>query len=232
MIQRKLLMKGMLWSLGVAAVAGVLGILAGGDDLVGRVVATALTTAVACLLMLGMAKMVDRQATRSAGLLGMSTVLTEFVLAMSGIWVFSSRWFGYRSKESIYLTMICVAWAAVPAIGLVKLSSNAVYRVGAWTGVVFCGLYLGSSLLGTWLPGSLWDHDEWWTTAWMFFLAMPVFVTLLIGVGVDPGRHWRWLGVVSGVVACGIALGGFGQSRTVNPRCSFGPAAWRSLWAW
>ena len=208
MFDRKLLLRVMLWSLGIAAVTGVLAILTGGEEVIGRVTGTALVTAVACLLMLAAAKLVDNQSSRPAGLLAMVAILTEFLLAVVVTWGVDSIWLPDRYQENLFFTLLCVAWAAIPAVGVMKLGANATHSVAARVGLGLCGAYLGASLVALWLPGRFWNYEELWGTAVLLFLAMPVFVVMLLGVGVEPGRHWRWVGVVSGIAACAMGLWG------------------------
>ncbi len=216
MIERKWLLRLMLWSLGLAAVMGVVAVLTGTEDLTGRVIGTALLAAVACLMMLATTRMMDKATTRPAGLLGTWTVLVEFLLGLAAIWLTSSA-FRIFDDDELFITMVCVAWAAVPAMWLIKLSATPAYRAATRVGLGMCAGYFGISMLATWLPGPYWRHDEWWETAWVLFLANPVFVVTLLGFGVESGRHWRWIGVASGVVACVMALWGIWNESKHGP---------------
>ena len=83
---RTVLLRLMLWSLGLAAAAGVLAVLFRGGNLVWRLVGTGVTTAVACGLMIPASLLVDRNDRRWAGLLGMAAVIVEFLMALAVIW--------------------------------------------------------------------------------------------------------------------------------------------------
>ena len=121
MIDRRLLMRIMLWSLGVAAVAGVAAMLLGGDDVIIRVMITALATATASLLMLPVSKMIDRQASRASGLFGMGAILFEFLIVLVLTWEIDRYWLNHRVSESLFLTMFWGGWAAVLAMVFLKL---------------------------------------------------------------------------------------------------------------
>ena len=83
---RKVLLRIMLWSLAFAAVTGVVAVLTQGGTLLWRLIGTGITTAVACGLLLPASALIDREKTRSGGLLGMAAVIVEFLMALSLIW--------------------------------------------------------------------------------------------------------------------------------------------------
>ncbi|MGD2111407.1 MAG: hypothetical protein PVI86_18670, partial [Phycisphaerae bacterium] len=58
---RTVLLRVMLWSLGIAAVTGVISVLTRGGEVTWRVIATAFTTAAAAAVMLPVSMMVDRR---------------------------------------------------------------------------------------------------------------------------------------------------------------------------
>ena len=60
---RTILLRLMLWSLGIAAAAGVLAVLFQGGALVVRIVGTGLVTAVACVLLIATSSLIDRERT-------------------------------------------------------------------------------------------------------------------------------------------------------------------------
>ncbi|MCH7808049.1 MAG: hypothetical protein IIB60_02385, partial [Planctomycetes bacterium] len=105
MTLRIVLLRAMLWSLGLSAVTGVLAVLFQGGDLVWRVVGTGVTTAIACGLMLRASTLVDREESRPAGLLGMGVVIAEFLMALLLIWEAPRHLWGVRWVEEIALTM-------------------------------------------------------------------------------------------------------------------------------
>ena len=104
---RTILLKGMLWSLAFAAVTGVLAVLVEGGHLAWRVVGTGFVTALACGLMLPISSSIDREKTRSAGLLGMAVVILEFLMALKRLAFF---WVG-TGKNRLPLRWCFWAWA-------------------------------------------------------------------------------------------------------------------------
>ena len=83
---RKLLIRVMLWSLGVTAVAGAAAALLSAGDVGWRIVATGVITAVAAGLMLPFSILADKPGARREGLLGMALVVLEFIGALALIW--------------------------------------------------------------------------------------------------------------------------------------------------
>ena len=79
MALRTTLLRVMLWSLAIAAVTGVVAVLTQSGAVAWRVVGSGLTTAVASGLMLAASRLVDREKSRSAGLLGMAKVSVKQV---------------------------------------------------------------------------------------------------------------------------------------------------------
>src|SRR5687767_1373787 len=80
---RHVLLRILLWSLGVAAVCGAVAVLMGDVRSVQRVMTTALVTAGASLLLLGTALLVERPLTRVAGLVGMAAIVLEYLLILA-----------------------------------------------------------------------------------------------------------------------------------------------------
>ena len=77
----------MLWSLGAAAVAGLLAVMAGNYNVVGRVAATACVAALVSGTMWRLGGMLNDQNKRVIGLLGMSSAIACFLVALLAIWV-------------------------------------------------------------------------------------------------------------------------------------------------
>src|SRR5690242_18298720 len=87
--QRQLLLRIMLWSLALSAVAGVAAVLLGGQDVIWRVAGTGAAAAVASGLLMAASRLVDREITRPAGLLAMAATVAEFLLGLTLIWEFA-----------------------------------------------------------------------------------------------------------------------------------------------
>ncbi len=101
----------MLWSLGLAAAAGIMAALLAIDEVMVRVMFTGLAAAAAALLLLLLTKLIDRERTRPAGLLGMSIVMVEFLLALGLIWIPLGS--GSRVDESMAMSMLFAGMAGI-----------------------------------------------------------------------------------------------------------------------
>ena len=69
---RTVILRIMLWSLGLVALTGVLSVFVQSGSLMWRIIGTELCGAFACALILPCIPMIDRQRTRAGGLLGMA----------------------------------------------------------------------------------------------------------------------------------------------------------------
>jgi hypothetical protein len=117
---RKLVLRIMLASLGLAAVAGASAVFAGGRELVWRIVLTGIVTAAACGLLLATSMLVDGEKSRTAGLLGMTAVVAEYLVALLLVWFES---FNNSSFESVWLTALAIFLAAPPAMLFLRLAT-------------------------------------------------------------------------------------------------------------
>src|SRR5437588_9539092 len=110
---RKLVLRIMLVSLGLAAAAGASAVFVGGRELVWRIVLMGIATAVACGLLLAAAMLVDGERSRPAGLLGMAAIVAEYLISLALIWFDS---FNNSSFESVWLTALAILLATPPAM--------------------------------------------------------------------------------------------------------------------
>lgn len=208
---RKVLLRGMLWSLGFAAATGVLAVLVRGGGAFWRVTATGFTTAAACGLMLPVSAMIDREKSRTAGLLGMCLVITEFLLALLAIWQFGFHVFGVRWEGEIVATMLILAAGGVVMVksfDLTHMPQGATAgRVMLWTTAFAVAVFL----FAAWAARTTADHrgERFWETGWAIVaLGLPAVLALVgheaNGAPRRPWVHWRWLGVCSSVTACAM----------------------------
>ena len=208
MSRRQLLLRVMLWSLGASAVAGVCAVLVGEHDVIWRVAGTGASAAVAAGLLLVLSRLIDRDSTRPAGLLGMSGVILEFLLALSLIWELSARSSGYFDLERVALTVVAVALAAPAAMFFLYILRATRSTVAGWVGLAVCATSFGAMLAGSWLPGDTWRMPEnWWATAGIL-AAFGLAAAAALGGMEAGGRHWRWLGVAAATVSGTMALVG------------------------
>jgi len=203
---RKVILKILLGSLAVAAVAGILGVFVA-RDVIWRVVGTGFLTAVAALLMLPLSHMIDRHTMRAAGLLGMSAVVVEFTLILMLIWelagVFGSSW---RVEQALWSTAGIVAGSTVAAMGCLLALHRSDIRIAGMVGLAMTAVFVVVSMIatGTWLAAAAVDH-EWWATAATVPVVGLLSMAALVGVGGGDRRHWRWAGVAA-AVATGIIM--------------------------
>lgn len=83
---RNVFLRIMLWSLAIAAAGGVLVVLTQNRSVAWRIVATGITTAIACGIMIPVGTRVDRNEARAVGLFGMGAVVVEFLFSLLLIW--------------------------------------------------------------------------------------------------------------------------------------------------
>ncbi len=204
---RRLLLRIMLWSLGFAALTGVGAILLQVGDLTWRVVGTGLVTAAAAGLLMACSKMVDREKTRSAGLLGMCGVITEFVMALLLIWRVIVELFGVNVEERVALTMLHVGLCLPVAAALLGKMADARTRHLTRVGAVLCAIVLALLLVGVWYP-MRWPQygEDWWESAGAVSIYGLLAVLCLVDAGTSRWREWRWLGVAAAGVAATMWL--------------------------
>ena len=212
---RTVLLRVMLWSLGIAAVAGVLTVLVHGGETAWRVVGTALTTAVATGLMLPASAMMDHKKSRSAGLVGVAAVIVEFLLALALIWELPRHLWGVHWEDEIAGTMLVLAAATIFAMVFLALVKKpyAVFasRVGLLLTLVTCGAWV----LGIWelcvcsarsLQEPCRCQNIWFETGGATAVCGILIVLCLIGHGTADRRPWRWAGIVASGVAYAMWL--------------------------
>ena len=146
---RKLVLKGLLWSLALAAVAGVVAVLVT-NHVIFRVMGTGFLTAGAALLLLPCSVMVDRAKWRSAGLLGMAAVVVEFIIVLLLIWdVHKLLGGGWSLQESLWVTAGVVGGASVAAMIFLVAMQKKDARVAGIVGLGLTGVCVVISMIAT-----------------------------------------------------------------------------------
>ena len=195
----------MLWSLGLAAVGGVLVVLTQGREVAWRIVGTGITTALACGVMIPVGALVDRKETRTAGLFGMAAVIVEFLLALLLIWEVPRFILAARIEEEIANTMWLLGLATISVMTCMDWIRRPWGSFTGRLGIVVSLTALTLFLLAVWLPSppnSTRHNADWWKSGLAVSLHGFVAVIGLIGAGTSDRRHWRW----AGAVACAGAL--------------------------
>jgi len=200
---RKLVLRIMLVSLGLVAAAGASAVFVAGHALVWRIVLTGICTAVACGLLLAASMLVDGEKSRTAGLLGMAAIISEYLIVLVLVWFES---FNNSAFESVWLTALAIFLAAPPAMLFLRLATPS-RDPGAVLGLCVTGASFAMAMIGSWVPFGMQSAAEgrWWgiagVTAGFGFLAVCCLA------GLRTHRHpWRWMGLLAALVACGITI--------------------------
>lgn len=202
---RRHILRAMLGALALTAVAAMWAI-AFSNDAMWRVTGTAFAGAIATLLMLKLASMVDEPRTRWAGLVGTVCVLFELLLVVLLIWDVH-RWLPGDESE-LFGTMFFAAVATAFAMAFLKMLHAALTRVAGRCGLAITAASFVVVMVAVWLPqtgmsrGAFYQAAErlWGTGASLAGLGL-LAVAALVGVGTGDRRHWRWVGVASSAVA-------------------------------
>lgn len=204
---RNVILRIMLWSLGFAALTGVLSVFIQAGSFMWRIIGTEFAMAFACALILPCIPMIDRVRTRAGGLLGMAGILIEFFLALTMIWDIPQTLWGVRFESEITLTIVLFAFAFVISMMLLTHVRESKYSVSAWSGIAVVILAAGAFQIATWLPRRF-DSEEEWAVTGVAITVMGAIVSIcMIGVGGSPRRMWRWAGVLSGITSLAMWLG-------------------------
>jgi hypothetical protein len=200
---RKLVLRIMLASLALAALAGVSAVFVAGRELVGRIVLTGISTAVACGLLLAASWLVDSDKSRPAGLLGMAAIIAEYLVALLLIWFES---FNSSTSEPVWLTALAIFLTAPPTMLFLRLATPT-RDPGALLGVFLSAACFAMMMIGNWFPfGSQYDATgHWWATSGITAGYGLLAVCCLAGIRTHR-RPWRWIGILATLAACFITI--------------------------
>jgi membrane-associated PAP2 superfamily phosphatase len=191
----------MLCSLGLAALAGALAALLVQGEIVSRVISTGVTTALAAGAFLALAFLLNREKFRLGGLLGMSIVLLVCLLTLWLIW--APRPYSYRTEEETSQAIAGLLLFGTPAT--LFLLFGGPWKRSSATRIALC-TYGGSFAVG--VIGSFLHYPlAGWL--WQSSINLGAYGTLaaLSVVGVPtPGWKWRWIGILSAVIAIAAAF--------------------------
>lgn len=204
---RTILLRLMLWSLGLAAATGILAVLFQSGDLVWRLVGTGFATALACGLMIPVSTMVDRADLRWAGLLGMGTILAEYFMALVLIWDVATLLLpATRDPElRITLSMVFAGLGVAAAMSCAAPLRTPRHRWAAGSGLGFSAVVLAAYLAAIWVNDFLHSSgDDWWESATVLLVLGVVTVPSLLDLSPATRRLWRWLGMLSGAAGCAM----------------------------
>jgi len=204
---RRVLLRIMLWSLGFAAVIGALAMLFFQAEMIWRIVGTAVATGIGSGLMLAFSVLSERQKTRNVGVLGMATVVAEFLLTLLVIWMPYEFGFSYRFFDEVLQTAGAIAAGAIPAMIALRLAEEPGARPAGWMGVALSVLIFLMLITAAWASSYPAHQDKLGTSALALALFGGLAVISLVGAGRDR-RYWRYLGVLAAAAGCVIAFVG------------------------
>lgn len=203
MFDQKVFFKIMLWSLGVAAILGVLAVLTASFDVVGRVMATALVTSVTAAFLWQAAMRLEL--TPVAIKIAQTGALLFYLFALCGIWQIGN-------EGKVWGTaFVCLGCLTVAASGW-ALQRQVDYR---FTGLMTAAASMVSGLC--WLIGI-------WSGSFESTIAITGFAiagwsagaaVCLVGLGTNPVRQWRWIGV--GAAGCGLLVSEYAIFQHMAP---------------
>jgi hypothetical protein len=209
---RKLILKTLLASLALAGAAGALAVLLAGD-VIWRVMITGFLTAGAALFMLPLSHMVDRRATSSAGLAGITTVVAVFVLCLMLTWGLHAALPGRWGAEELWLTIAMIVPTGTAAMVFLWMLELPPGRIAGHAGLALAGTVFLAAIAATWMPPFNLGAAKWigvqeklWCSAGGIAGFGVIGVVALVGAGGGDRRYWRWLGVAAITVALGLAL--------------------------
>lgn len=194
---RRVFFRVMLVALAAAAVTGFLAMLLASYELVGRVAATALATALASGLLWRTESLLNERNTAVSGMFGMAATSLCFFLALVAIWVENHewRWWG---------TLLAVGLTTPAAVGCLQLIAWPRGRIAGAVGIVFSFVVLLVWLNAIWTASR--GGERWFETV----LTLAGFATLitlcLVDVAFTVRSGWRWVGVLCAVLGCLLTL--------------------------
>lgn len=204
---RRLLLRGLLGMLALAAGAGVLAVFMS-RDVMGRVAGTAVLTAIACGLAMPLSRKLEDESRRRGGLAGLTGIVAGFISAAAAIWV---DVFGRSWDVSWRLALTAVIFVVSASI-IGALLNRAKKGPGLVAACVGTGVVSASSLL---LVAAVWSRlnglmdyeieERLAVSGWWVLGAGGPLALCLIGAGAAD-RAWRWLGVIASLIALGASL--------------------------
>ena len=183
---RKLLLRVMIWSLAVAAVLGTLAILTSGSDIIWRIAATTGVTAASAAILMAASLLLNKDAGRTSGLVGMWGTLIAAVLTLALIWDLDDLFPGPHTEESTALTIAFLALCTIPAMGFLRARHSAPLRIGSNVGVVLTFITFCLFLFPAWFLHSAFNigtADIWYGTASATGLLGLLVVGCLVSIG-------------------------------------------------
>jgi hypothetical protein len=208
---RRVLLRLMLWCLGLAALCGASAVLFAAGETIGRVIGTLATTAVAAALIMAASMLSEKKWGREAGLLAMGLLILEWVAALALIWeAFEPLSLGWSTTERVVVSMFFAAGSVVWAMIMLIFLRRPELRVAGWCGLRAAVVVTLLWALGVWWPSSsqygIWSRtgDNLGGTAGTLALAGIVATILLVDF--SSRRWWVWLSLACTAVAAAAVI--------------------------
>ena len=206
---RRILLRIILWSLGIAAVLGAMAVLTGGRETLWRVSATTALTAVAAALLMPVSLLLDQSKSRPAGVLGTALVVIEFLLGLALIWNMTQYAPVAAMSEKVALTMTFLAVCGVPAMAFLRTLRTSYARAAAPLGLAFSALSFTLMMFGVWAQAQPFMLEEWPQTAGLVGGLGLLTATCLLNLTADEAMWLRMVrvgGALASLLAMTIAI--------------------------
>ena len=199
MLNPRVLLLVVLWSLGAAAVLGAVGVLTGGEVVLYRMVGTLSLTAICAGMLFGVTRKLADVTAYAAAMLATVLVVVEFLLGLVAIWGINNFLFTKQGEYcwELIFSIAAAAGRLLRACGISVIRRLRLHCFG-WccaVGIVFA----------IWLIGMSSDSWMWWESVYYIYGFGVLAALSLVGVGTDR-RQWRWVGVLCSIVACFIGI--------------------------
>lgn len=198
---RQWIIRTLLVTLTIAAFAGAVGILFGGNDLTWRIIGSAFTISMGCLFFQCCNGLSRVDHAHHAGLLGMLLTGIEFVMVLSLIWVVDSGFYGYRNLWEV----MGITALTLPLTGLLGMVGLYLYnkpdnRLAALKllGVAGVGqlLLMVATIVDSYdLITPYQSRENLWWTAWGA-IGYGLLAVLILAGGIK-GKSYKFIGLVS-----------------------------------
>jgi len=210
---RNIILRVMLWSLGLAAATGIATVFVQGGAFMWRVIGTEIAAAVSCGLMLACMRLIDREKARASGLFGMAAIVVEFCLALLLIWDLPRALGFWQLEERLWLTLVLLAVAALIAMPLLACTHRPGAQWSARVALRVVAVATAFLLISIWYDTPYGFEEHCAETGWAVFATGTILSLCLAGLGTPPARYWRWGGVLFALGALTLWLGGIWIGR-------------------
>ncbi len=210
---RKIILRVLLGSLAISAIAGATAVLFVDADVLWQIIGTGITTAVGSLFLLAMTRLLDKPKSHVSGLLGICLVILECILVLALIWEVGDGYSSRVEEMFIFLFLTFPVTGALSMIALVFLK----HPPARWTSLAIMGssavaqIFFIIGAIGQVAP---FRDDPWWETGWTI-LGYGILIAICLlgcfGKNQSPPKnawqHWHpWPGIMTALTGAGLAI--------------------------